>query len=62
MKEAPSCSNYDYVSGATGMGTVCSASCAAGETIICDNATGECPTGTTCTPTKYHGNQVGYCL
>jgi hypothetical protein len=61
-KEAPSCSNYNYVSGASGKGTVCAASCGTGQTQICDKATGECPRGTTCTPVKYHGNDVGYCM
>ena len=60
----PSCTNYTYVSGATDLGTVCAASCTAGtQTIICDKEKGkECPSGTTCTPVRYHGNQVGYCL
>jgi hypothetical protein len=63
-KEAPQCSDYAYVSGAFGLGTVCAASCAAGtQTVICDSKKGgECPSGTTCTPVRYHGNQVGYCL
>jgi len=49
---------------ATGLGTVCAASCAAGQTQVCDNTSGpgECGSGKTCTPVKLHGNQVGYCL
>jgi hypothetical protein len=58
-KEAPSCTNYDYVSGAKGMGSVCATSCAGGNIICETNA--ECGDAGTCTPVKYHGNQVGFC-
>ena len=61
-KEAATCSNYNYVSGATGLGTVCATTCAAGQTEICDQAAGQCTAPAVCTATKYHGNQVGYCL
>jgi hypothetical protein len=64
MPVGPSCTvGQSYVSG-NSVGTICEAACAAGESQICDavTGTGECPSGKTCTPTKLHGNQVGFCL
>jgi hypothetical protein len=58
---APSCSvGQSYVSSNL-VGTVCESACQAGESMICDTATGECPSPMTCVPTKLHGNQLGYC-
>jgi len=58
---APTCSvGQSYVSG-NAVGTTCETACASGESMICDQATGECPSGMTCTPTKLHGNQIGFC-
>jgi hypothetical protein len=58
----PGCSNYSYVSGAKGKGSVCASSCSGGF-IICETQT-ECTAADagTCTPVKYHGNAVGFCL
>jgi hypothetical protein len=61
-KEDPSCTNYDYVSGASGKGSVCADSCTGGN-IICETQA-ECTAADagTCTPVKYHGNAVGFCM
>jgi hypothetical protein len=61
-KEAPSCSNYDYVSGSKGKGSVCASSCAGGN-IICETQA-ECTAAEagTCTPVKDHGNSIGFCM
>ncbi len=54
-------SNCGYHYGSGFMGTVCAASCAAGEVTICETQS-ECPSGTTCTPFKTKGLQIGACL
>jgi hypothetical protein len=58
------CTNYEYVSGAMGKGSVCAASAAAcaGGFVICESQA-ECTAvdAGTCTPLKYHGNELGFC-
>jgi hypothetical protein len=63
MMEAPSCTNYSYVSGAKGKGSVCSTGPCTGGFVICSSAT-DCmaaDAGATCTPVRYHGNDLGFC-
>lgn len=50
--------SYPFLSGFTG--TVCAASCGAGQARICQSDV-ECPTPTTCTATKSNGAVLGIC-
>ena len=60
------CPSYDLESDLSA--TVCATTCTglgdggAAALIICDTATGECPSGTTCVPFRVHGAELGYCM